>query len=136
MDDLDSIVRRMAEVTDELLALDDGDFARRFELKIERDELRAKAKVFHEGKDAKRTIFELQAELAERRRQLAELRKSKINMLYQAQNSAGGHTMAISREHGGTLNNALMKGQGSEQVFRRIAELEQELTRRGYDTTE
>lgn len=132
MEGLDDIVRRLAAVTDELIALGDDDFAHRFALITERDELRAKAKVFHESKDARRTIFELQAELDERRRQLEELRKLKINMTAQALN-ASGHTMAISREHGGTLNNAMMKSQGAEKVFSRIAELEQELTKRGYE---
>jgi len=134
MDDLDSIVKRLAEVIDELLATDDDDFKRRFDLSIERDELRAKAKVFHEGKDVRRSIFDLQAELAERRKQLSQIRKSKINMVYQAQARGGGsHVAALSAKHGGTLNTALMRGQGSERLFARIAEIEQELTKRGYD---
>lgn len=132
-DTLDGIVRRLAAVTDEMLRLDRLEYARRFELEQERDALRARAKVFHEGKDAKRTVNDLQAELAERRRQLEQLRRSKINMLYQAQNSAGGHTMAISAQHGGTLNNAMHRAQGGEQVTARIAEIEQELTRRGLE---
>ncbi len=132
-DTLDAIVKRLAGVTDELLALTAGDYERRFTLEKERDELRARAKVFHEGKDAKRSVYDLESELAERRRQLTHLRKSKINMLYQAQNSAGGHTMAISAKHGGTLNNAMHRAQGGEAVTARIAELEQELTRRGRD---
>lgn len=132
-DTLDGIVRRLAQVTDELLGLTQGDYTRRFELETERDELRARAKVFHEGKDAKRSVNDLESELAERRKQLAHLRKSKINMLYQAQNSAGGHTMAISAKHGGTLNNAMHLAQGGEAVTSRIAEIEQELTRRGRD---
>ncbi|MDG2262807.1 MAG: hypothetical protein P8N50_10765 [Actinomycetota bacterium] len=134
MDDLDSIVKRLAEVTDELLATSGSDFQRRFDLSLERDELRAKAKVFHEGRDSRRSIFDLQAELAERRKQLSQMRKSKINMAYQAQARGGGsHVAALSSKYGGTLNNALMRGQGSERVFARIAEIEQELTRRGYD---
>lgn len=134
MDDLDSIVRRLAEVTDELLAADDLDFDHRYQLVQERDELRAKAKVFHEGKDARRSLFDLQAELAERRKQLSAMRKSKINMVYQAQARGGGsHVAALSAKYGGTLNTALMRGQGSERVFTRIAEIEQELERRGYD---
>lgn len=134
LDSLDGIVRRLAKVTDELLAIGDSNFQRRFELSTERDELRARAKVFHEGKDVRRSIFDLQAELAERRKQLSAMRKSKINMVYQAQARGGGsHVAALSSKYGGTLNTALMRGQGSEKVFARIAEIEQELTRRGFD---
>ena len=134
MDGLDDIVRRLAEIADELIALDDGDFEGRYRLTSERDELRAKAKVFHENKDARRSVFDLEAELAERRKQLSAIRKTKINMVYQAQARGGGsHVAALAARHGGTLNTALMRGQGSEEVFARIAEIEQELARRGYD---
>jgi len=118
-------------VTDELQKLGSDKFTRRFELEIERDELRAAAKEFTERKDERRTINDLESELLSRRSQLDELNKSKINMLYQAQMS-GAHAMAIDRRYGGTINNAIMRAQGAENLILRIGELEDELERRGY----
>lgn len=132
MSDLDAIVGQLLAVTNELQELDADNFTRRFELEIERDELRAAAKEFGERKDERRSINDLESELLSRRAQLDELNKSKINMLYQAQMS-GAHTMAISRKYGGTINNAIMKAQGAEDLIVRIGELEDELRRRGYN---
>ncbi len=132
MSDLDAIVGRLLAVTNELQNLGGHEFARRFELEIERDELRDAAKEFTERKDERRTINDLESELLSRRTQLDELNKSKINMLYQAQMS-GAHTMAIARRYGGTINNAIMRAQGAENLILRIGELEDELGRRGYN---
>lgn len=132
MNDLDAIVGRLLAVTNELRKLGGDEFTRRFELEIERDELRAAAKEFTERKDERRTINDLESELLSRRTQLDELNKSKINMLYQAQMS-GAHTMAIDRRYGGTINNAIMKAQGAENLILRIGELDDELRRRGYN---
>ncbi len=130
MTELDDLVRRLAEATDELLRLEADDFERRFALEKERDELRAQAERYHRGKDERRTVVELERELKSRQRQLDTLHATKINMTYQANNATGGHVGSIGADRGGTLNNALMGAQGADSVIARIAELEQELARR------
>jgi len=59
VNDLDAIVGRLLAVTNELRKLGGDEFTRRFELEIERDELRAAAKEFTERKDERRTINDL-----------------------------------------------------------------------------
>ncbi len=130
MTELDDLVRRLSEVTDELLGLEADAFEQRFVLEKERDELRARAEAYHENKDERRTLKELERELKSRRRQLDALHETKINMTYQAHNATGGHAGSIGADNGGTLNNALMGAQGADSVIARIAELEQELARR------
>ena len=127
MAEIDDLVRRLAAVTDELRSLGAGDFEQRFSLEKERDDLRAQAAAFHERKDERRSVVELERELKSRRRQLELLQKTKINMTYQANHPGGGHQSAIGADRGGTLNNALMGAQGADSVIARIAELEQEL---------
>jgi len=129
MSTIDEIVRKLSEVTDELLALEAGDFATRYTLETKRDELRAQAAQFRERKDEGRSTEQLRAELVARRTQLEQLQKSKINMASQAQGS-GSSVRAIGADKGGTLNNAMMTAQGARSVEVRIAEIEQELARR------
>ena len=131
MSGIDDLVKRLSEITDELLALDNGDFAARFELEKERDGLRAQAAEFHERKDEGRSTEDLRAELKARLTQLESLRKSRINMVYHAlATELGGATRAIGSKAGGTLNNAMMKAQGGDSIELRIAEIEQELATR------
>jgi len=130
--DLDAVLGRLLAVTNELQDLRGDDFARRFELEVKRDQLRAEARDFTERKDERRSINDLESELLSRRTQLDELNKSKINMTYQAQ-VPGAHVMAISRKYGGTINNAIMMAQGGENLIVRIGEIEDELRRRGHN---
>ena len=133
MSGLDDIVRRLNEVTDEILALEDGDFANRFRLDTKRDALRAQAEVFHKRKDEGRSTEQLHAELTARRGQLEQLRDQLINRAAQASaasGTGGGGERPIGADKGGTLNHALMEGLGARSVVARIAELEQELARR------
>jgi hypothetical protein len=128
---IDDIVKRLAGITDELLALADGDYGDRFRLEKERDGLRARAEEFHERKDEGRSIDDLRSELKARRTQLDQLRRSRINMTYQAgATERGGATRAIGAKGGGTINNAMMNAQGAGSIESRIAEIEQELARR------
>ena len=91
MAEIDDIVRRLSQVTDELLALYD-DFAARFKLETERDRLRAQAAEFHQRKDEGRTTAELRAELVERQKQLVQMQDSFVNRATQASSAsrAGG----------------------------------------------
>ncbi len=136
MSGIDAIVRRLAEITDELLALGTGDFADRYRLETERDALRAQATQFHHRKDELKTTDQLNSELDARRDQLNEIRSSFINRALQAAADAGGGgggggcERAIGAEYGGTLNNAMMTAQGGGSIIARIAEIEQELARR------
>ena len=131
MSGIDELVKRLSEITDELLALDKDDFAARFRLDKERDGLRAQAAEFHKRKDEGRSTEDLRAELKARRSQFEELRKLRINMTYQAlATDTGGATRAIGAKAGGTINNAMMKAQGGDSIELRIAEIEQELATR------
>jgi len=131
VDGIDDIVKRLAKIADELLALSDGDYRDRFRLEKERDGLRARAAEFHERKDEGRSTDDLRSELKARRTQLDQLRRSRINMTYQAlATETGGATRAIGAKEGGTINNAVMSAQGGGEIESRIAEIEQELTRR------
>ncbi len=133
MSGLDDIVRRLSEVTDELLALEDADFPNRFRLETERDALRAQAADFHQRKDEGRSTEQLHAELTARRRQLEQLREQLINRAAQASAASGrggGGERPIGADRGGTINHAMMEAQGTRSVVARIAEIEQELARR------
>jgi|GEM_PF-1424268 len=137
MDGLDEVVARLAEITDEMLALEPTDFARRFELEKERDGLRARAEEFHQRKDEGRATEDLLAELGARRTQLRAMENQMVSRLTQATaESANGpsHDGALSAAHGGTINAAAMRGMGAGEVHARIAELEQELQRRAADS--
>jgi len=127
--ELDDIVARLAAVTDALIRTDTTEFAERYRLQTERDALRVKAAEFTEHKDERRSTPELEAELAARISQLKALRKQRINMTYQSAGGgpAQGHVAAIE---GGTINDAVMTGQGAAAIEMRIAEIGQELDRR------
>ena len=128
---IDDIVKRLAEITDELLALTEGDYGDRFRLEKERDGLRTRAAEFHERKDESRSTDDLRSELKARRTQLDQLRRSRINMTYQAgATERGGATRAIGAKEGGTINNAMMNAQGAGSIESRLAEIEQELAKR------
>lgn len=133
MREVDEIVKRLSEVTDELLALKVGDFAARFRLETERDGLRARAAEFHERKDEGRSTEDLRAELTARRKQLEQVHDGLVNRATQASSASGqsaGAERAIGAEKGGTINNAMRQAQGTGSIVARIAELEQELDRR------
>ena len=134
MPEIDDIVKRLAEVTDQLLALNHDDFAARFKLKSERDGLRAQAAEFHQRKDEGRSTEELRAELAARRKQLEQVQDQFVNRATQASASSGaggaGAERAIGAKRGGTINNAMRQAQGAGSIAARIAELEQELAKR------
>lgn len=131
--ELDAVVARLSQIVDELLAVDDDDFAARFALEKERDELRAKAEAFHERKDESRSTDELRAELAARQTQLDEMKDQLVNRATQASvasGGAGGGVVPLGERYGGNTTNAAMGAMGADKVRARISEIEQELSRR------
>lgn len=134
MANLDRIFRELSLVTTELWSLGETSSERRYELEQRRDILRRSASVFAERKDQRRTIFELDAELVERRRQLDELKSTKMNMVLQTQN-IGVYSMPIAGPGDGTLNDRLMRSRGADTVMARIAELQEELRLRGLESS-
>lgn len=100
MAEIDDIVWRLSQVTDELLALHDDDFAARFKLETERDRLRAQAAEFHQRKDEGRTTAELCAELVERQKQLVQMQDSFVNRATQASSASGAGGAGAERAIG------------------------------------
>ena len=122
---LDEIVRRLAEVSDQLAALEGTDHAARLRLESEQMALRLEAVEFQRGKDDRRSTGGLLAELEARRRQLDRLRDET------QQGGCTGTTWVRSDPSmEGTLNHVMMKAQGAGNIADRIAEIEYELARR------
>ena len=133
MDELEQVVARLAQIVDELLAVDEGDFAARFALEKERDELRARAESFHERKDEHRSSDELRAELASRKAQLDAMKDQLVNRATQASPAAGGGgggDVPLGERYGGNTTHAALRAMGGDKVRVRISEIEQELSRR------
>lgn len=133
MDELEPIVARLSEIVDELLNVDEGDFAARYALETERDELRARAEAFHERKDEHRSSDDLHAELAARRSQLEAMKDQLVNRATQASGASGrggGGDVPLGVRYGGNSTNAGMQAMGAHKVSARISEIEQELSRR------
>lgn len=133
MSDIDELVKRLSEITDELLALEPDDFETRFALQTEQDELRAKAAEFHQRKDEGRSDEDLRDELSARRAQLAKIQDSFLSRAMQSSGrDAPGSEVAVGG--GGDANRAIGKAQGADAIVVRIAELEQELSKRNRGT--
>ena len=139
MGELDTVVARLAEIVDELLELKPEDFAARFALEKERDQLRTRAEQFHRHKDEGRPTQNLVAELAARRSQLDAMKSQLVNRATQASSSQGrgaSGDVPLSAAHGGTSTHAGLRGMGGGAVRARISELEQELARRSAGDSE
>lgn len=139
MDELDSVVARLAEIVDELLELGPENYGARFSLEKERDQLRAHAEQFHRRKDEGRSTQKLVAELAARESQLDAMRAQLVNRATQASSSQGQGASGdapLSTAHGGTSTHAAMSGMGAGAVLARISEIEQELARRSVGESE
>ena len=133
MDELEAVVARLSQIVDELLEVEEGDFATRFALEKERDELRARAEAFRERKDEHRTVDELQAELVARHEQLDAMKDQLVNRATQASVAAGhggGGDVPLGERYGGNTTSAAMQAMGADKVRARISEIEQELSRR------
>ena len=126
--ELDRLVRELSIVHDELAALGDADFERRFQLKQRQDELRRQVARFHVDADAGRSRAELENELAALEAKLKSIKGSRIDMVQQAGGgSHGGDMGAIGIPK---LNRAIEDAQGAGQVKARIEELKRRLEER------
>ncbi len=128
--ELSNLVRRLAEIQDELLALPNDEFAKRHELLQERDALRQEAAAHAGELDAGRSDEELLAELGSLRSQLKQLSRQKINLVSQAGESGSGEMGNVGAFD---INARMMKAGGAEQIRARIGRITGLLTERGID---
>lgn len=126
MRSLDEITRDLAAVQDEILASDDPE--QKLVLLDRQVALRAEARTFASQLGDARPSDEIRRELAERRRQLSDLMKGKIDLFKQSSAASG---MAPSRLPEKQLNERMLDARGAPDLEKRIAELEQTLTERG-----
>ena len=99
MRSLEEINHDLARVTDELIATDDADYPRRYELLKQQDALRHEAQRFHSDAQQQRTASEIRAELEEVRRQRdKELRRVTGFNMMSGPGGTGGASAAVSRE--------------------------------------
>ena len=121
--DVEAVVKRLAEVQDELLSLDSDDFATRYRLESERDRLRDQAAEFSGAVDAGRPTHEIERELASLRSQLEAIEASKIDMVMQ---SGGGTNAGAGADGMGgvVLNQQIGAASGIDKIRSRIAQLE------------
>lgn len=127
---VENINRRLVEIQDQLLDLEQNEFAARYELQLERDRLRDMVRS-NLDTDADRSTEDLLGELEARRKDLERIQRSMVDS---AGMSGGGGEGAGSFEGPGDglkLNNALMEGTGGKTLSQRIARLENMLTERG-----
>lgn len=121
---LEDLNRRLAEIQDELLALDDDDFAARYELMLERDQIRAQVREAAADRDADRPTEELRAELAARKSALEELKRGMVNTAGMAGGGGGGTGAYEGPLDGMKINNAIRSAQDTDELVRRITHLE------------
>lgn len=132
MSKLDDLDHRLGEIQDELMKLGDDDFARKNELHIERDRLRAEAAEFRKDFDLDRPSSELIAELKQHRKQLETIESEYINV---AEQLDAGFGLAGEVDGPGDtqrINDTLSAGTGRAAIEKRIAHLESILTDRGH----
>jgi hypothetical protein len=126
---VEGINRRLGEIQDQLLDLEQNDFAARYELQLERDQLRDMVRSNFD-RDAERSTDDLLGELEARRNALKRIQRSMVNS---AGMSGGGGDGVGSFEGPGDglkLNSALIEGTGAKELSQRIARLETILTER------
>ena len=126
----EDINRRLAEIQKQIWELDPNDFATKYELQKERDELRDRVRAAVDV-DNDRSTEDLLAELGERRKALTLAQES---MVSSAGMSGGGGADAGSFEgpsDGVKLNTEIVAASGAQQLAQRIAKLETILSERG-----
>lgn len=128
---LEDLNRRLAEIQDRLLELDQEDFAARYALHTERDHLRALARRSQSDRDAHRSSEELRAELKARKAALEEIKQGMVNTGGMAGGGGGGSGSYEGPLDGMKINNAVRTAQGTDQLVRRITHLEGILQERG-----
>jgi multidrug efflux pump subunit AcrA (membrane-fusion protein) len=120
---LESLIKDLASIQDQLLALDDDDHQRRAELHQEQNELRKRVAELRVDLDAGRSRAELEAELAAWRERLDALRGQRIDPVVQA----GGGDAGWGNIGAVKINHDMMQAQGADEIKARIAHLEQRL---------
>ena len=126
MSELDRITRELAEVQDQLLALEEGDFAERFRLQSRQDELREAAGELATDWDADRPTEEIEAELAGHRARLEELVESRSGYAI----GKGGSNQGPGSAAMGKLAHQSKQAAGLGQITARISHLEDLLKER------
>lgn len=128
MDDVSSLVQRLADLQDRLLALDPSDHAGKFALEKERDVLRSRAAEFSSRIESDRPVADIERELAALRAQVDTINKSKIDMVMQ---SGGGTNAGAGADGMGgvVLNQKIGAAGGLDRIKVRIAHLEALLRR-------
>ncbi len=130
--DIDGIFRRLAEVSSELATMaDDGSLERRM-LEAERTALRRRGKALAGGKDSHRSLHDLRSELAAHRTRLSDLQEQTIRKSgrYASLGDIGGsRSMAGSSIE--AVNDAILKAGDADEIRDRVAEIREELRRRG-----
>lgn len=133
MRSIEDITRDLAQVTDDILALPEDDFAQRFELQTRQDQLREEASRYHIDVDAQRPIADIRAELAEatKRRNAEASRLAGRNMM-----SGPGGTGASAGAVSAAMVELTLKANANSPIGSlnlRIAVLESALVARGID---
>ncbi len=121
---------RLAEVQDALLALDDHDFAAKYELLKEQDKLREEAAAFAMDQDAGRSDEELLAELGALRGQMMAIEDQGIDLVYQA---GTGGVSNMGNLGGVGSNRGIGEAQGLSRIKNRIGIIKNTLGDRGVE---
>lgn len=130
MERLQELNRRLAEIQDELMKLGPDDFARKYELQVERDSLREETSKYAKDRDLDRASSELIKELKALRSRLTGVRAGYANAVGMAGSmDAAGASGAADSIY---LNAGIDKAQGVDGLVQRIARLETILEERGH----
>jgi len=125
---------RLGEITKELIGVDDDDFATKFRLQSEQDQLRELARSVPYDRFAHRSDEALIEEARSLDAKINGLRFKTINRATMA--SADGNSMSSDAYPGGSLasvNAAVVAAGGGVEISERLALVTQELERRGID---
>lgn len=130
MERLQELNRRLAEIQDELMSLGSEDFARKYELQVERDQLREETSKYARDRDFDRASSELIKELKALRNRLIGIRSGYANAVGMAGSmDAAGSSGAADSIY---LNAGIDSAHGVDSLVQRIARLETILEERGH----
>ncbi len=130
MDDLSAITQALADVDEQLRALPDNAFARKYELLTQQDRLRERAAAHAVDADRARPTEDLLAELSGLRFQLAQIESQKIDLVTQAGGGAQG-AGNMGNLGGVQLNAQMAEAMGAGKLQARIGVIKGILTDRG-----
>lgn len=134
LSELDEVLRQLGEIQDELLALPEDAFARRYELRARQEELRRLAAEARSGRDLETGTDDLLAELAALRRRLAEVERLRIDLVSQSGGGGTGGSHAGADAWGAVrINLGIDAAQGRDELVARIGRIKGILIDRGVD---